>query len=59
MVDTLDIYTKLRASGLTARQSEAIAKVLFLVHSARSNNVVATNQSEARTAFARKNVEAD
>ncbi len=54
MVDTLDIYTKLKATGLTAKQSEAIAKVIFLVHAARSNGAVAEKEAKTRSDFSRK-----
>ena len=53
MVDTLDIYTKLKATGLTAKQSETIAKVLFLVHSARSNGAAAEKSAVARPDFSK------
>ncbi len=53
MIDTLDIYTKLKATGLTAKQAEAIAKVIFRVHSARSNGAVAEKETEARPDFSR------
>ena len=52
MIDTLDIYTKLRVTGLTAKQSEAIAKVLFRIHSARSN--VAVTEKEVRPDLSRR-----
>ena len=52
MVDTLDIYTKLKATGLTAKQAEAIAKVLFLVHSARLQGAVV--EKEARPDLSRR-----
>lgn len=54
MIDTLDIFTKLRATGLTAKQSETIAKVIFLVHTARSHGAVVEKETETRLGFSRK-----
>ena len=56
MIDTLDIYTDLKGTGLTAKQSEAIAKVIFRVHSVRRNVAVAEKEEKTRPDSSQKDV---
>jgi hypothetical protein len=57
MIDTLDIYKKLKATGLTARQSEAIAKTIGLSVADRTTDLLTTKDLAVWTSFGRNELE--
>jgi hypothetical protein len=54
MIDTLEMYKKLKAAGIKARQAEAITKAIAFAHTARSNDLQAKKEAEVRTGFPRE-----
>jgi hypothetical protein len=54
MIDTLEMYKKLKVAGIKARQAEAITKAIAFAHTARSNDLQAKKEAEVRTGFPRE-----
>jgi hypothetical protein len=44
MIDTLAIYKQLTAAAIKPKHAEAITQAIFLVHSARSNDLAAEEE---------------
>jgi hypothetical protein len=57
VIDTLDIYKKLKATGLTARLSEAIAKTIALSVADRTTDLLSKKDLAVWTSFGRNELE--
>ncbi len=54
MIDTLEMYKKLKAAGIKSRQAEAITKAIVFAHTARSRDLEAKKEAEVTAGFPRE-----
>ncbi len=54
MIDTLEMYKKLKAAGIKSRQAEAITNAIAFANNSRSRDLEAKKEAEVRAGFPRE-----